>query len=624
MLLNHSPVFLRGLTDHAYFPETCTVPTSYGFYERTLKILKSIGFNWIRFHTWCPPEECLEAADRLGMLLQVEAPNGFKEQDWLDILYTCRKHPSVIIYCCGNEVRLEDEVIDYLEIMSEHCRAMAPDCLFSPMEGLQKVEYGLDKDAPGYVPGPFPYNKRLLEKLNRFSDVYAPHGSIFSYQSVETDEAMVQERLKVHDRPCLMHEMGINDSYLNLDLELRYENTRIGTDLFRLTREYLGRMGVLQNAALYYQNSCKWQRDVFKFGMEQSRQSERISGYDLLGAIDCHWHRTGYAVGLLNEFYEPKAGLSLEEVIRYNGESVLLVQIGQRRNFIAGQRVKMPVKASLFSGSKATDGKLSWRLADLLGKVYFRGSKSVTGLEYGRIANLGEIEIEFPRLDAARHMKLHARLSCDDLEIENSWDVWMFPEVRANELKDSVRIIHRLDDETLEYLQKGGRAVLIGAKPFPALPTTFQIMSGGRTRGNSATVVHEHPLTRAFPHEGYCSWQFYSMLKEGQAVLFNDLSLPFEPIVEMVSSYKLVRKQAVLFELKVGLGGLVVCSLNMDSSDPGAAFLKESIIKYISGDEFSPRTEASTEELRELISSAARLDVDFSTDEGFDESGHVL
>ena len=112
----------------------------------------------------------------------------------------------------------------------------------------------------------------------------------------------------------------------------------------------------------------------------------------------------------------------------------------------------------------------------------------------------------------------------------------------------------------------------------------------GRVQGNLATVIADHPLMRRFPHESYCDWQFYAMLEGGTAVNFNNLEVPFDPIIDVVSSFKLIRKQSNLFEWKVGKGRLLVATLNLDLSDPAAAYLLDSIVAYVQGDEFNPRT----------------------------------
>lgn len=628
MLLNGDPVLLRGLTDHAYFPETCTVPTSQAFYMDTFKILKRLGFNWIRFHTWTPQEECLVAADELGMMLQVEAPNGFQECDWLDILAACRKHPSVVVYCCGNEVALDEPMLAHLEHMGQHCKRLAPDCLFNPMEGLRAVEYDLDENLPGYVQEPYPHNAARLSRLDTFSDVYAPHGSIYSYHSLATDDGLMEQRLSILNKPCLMHEVGINDSYLNLDLEHRYVGTRTGPGLFSAARAYLNEMGLLKNAPIYYKNSCKWMHQIVKYSIEQARRSDYVSGYDLLGAIDCHWHRTGYAVGLLNEFYELKAGITEQDVIHYNGESVLLTDGGTHRNLSSGERLTVRMSVSLYGGCDMEQGTLHWQLVDDRQVVYSRGVKEVNKVCNGKVTYLDSLEVDVPHRMTAEHLTLQARLSGGIYEITNQWDYWVFPDLTLPSLSDpgqtnKIKIVRELDPDLLSYMVDGGRVLLLGGGPFPTLATTYQIMSGGRVQGNNATVIYEHPIMSAFPNEGYCDWQFFSMIEGASTVVFNDLDIPFEPIVEVVSSYKMIRKQASLFELRIRKGGLLVCTLNLEPSDPGANYLKQQMLTYLESDGFSPKTSITPEQLVKRLNSSRKFHVDFSTDEGYDNGGHV-
>ena len=52
-------------------------------------------------------------------------------------------------------------------------------------------------------------------------------------------------------------------------------------------------------------------------------------------------------------------------------------------------------------------------------------------------------------------------------------------------------------------LKEKKKVLLLGEVPFATNPTSFRIALAGRTSGNTATVIHDHPLTRNFPHEGF-------------------------------------------------------------------------------------------------------------------------
>ncbi|WP_168119857.1 sugar-binding domain-containing protein [Paenibacillus sp. HB172176] len=625
--LNGKPVMLRGLTDHAYFPETCTPQTDIHFYRMTLKKLLQLGFNWIRFHTWAPPEECLQAADELGMMLQVEAANGFTESEWLDILRICRKHPSVVVYCCGNEVALDDKMLAYLERMKNHLISLVPDALFNPIEGLRSIEYEIDETAEGYVTEPFPHNSKRLERLKTMADVLSPHGAKFrfSYHSMSADELEMKRDFQVYERPFLIHELGINDTYLNLDLEHRYEGTRIGTSLYSEAREYIEEMGLLHMASIYYQHSCRWMLQVVKNTIENARKNSYITGYDLLGAIDCHWHRTGYPVGLLNEFYELKPGLTAEKLLQFNGESVLLANCGHYRNIVGGESLNLTLSASLYGQEALRGGHLSWVLRGEDHTIYARGNRQIGFVDNGQVTEVAKVTVLAPELTVPRKLIFEASLTGGDYQVNNAWEYWAFPSLDMcdQEISSNTRVLDKLDEESIAFMAGGGNVLLVGSGPFVSLPTTFQIMTGGRVQGNNATVIREHPIFDQFPHEGFCDWQFYRMVEGAETIVFDDISIPFDPIVEFVSGYKMIRKQSSLFELTVGEGRLLVCTLQIDEDDCGARFLYHHMLQYIDSGKHVPAKSAVPEALRTLIAESRSLEVDFSTDEGFDVGGHV-
>lgn len=623
IFVNNTPVFLRGTTDHAYFPETCTVPTDTAYYMRTLRALKEAGFNWMRFHTTIPPEECMEAADRLGMYIQTETQNGFSDEDFENMLMLCRKHPSVILYCCGNEVPIDDIVNEKLERMSEKCHSLAPDCLFDPMEALLKVECFVDKDEPGYTTEPYEHNEIKLNALRQYSDVFAAAVWVFSYDSMYPDMTEINRRMSIYKRPCLIHEAGIFDTYLNLDLENRYENSRIGKELYTAVRSYIKEMGMLDMAPIYYKNSCLWMKLHMKFALEKSRRCPSIAGYDFLGAIDCHWHRSGYAVGVMNEFYELKAGFTAKELQQFNGESILVCDAEHERSLFAGQRKNVDIFASLYGGRDIKEGVLTWALIDDKNDVRDMGTVNVSNIKNGELTPIANIRAGLDSVNGiGEHIRLSVTLNGGGYMLANQWDYWVFKRPCGCAEEES-KVLRSITAEDVEYMNNGGRAILLGSGPFPKLPLDFQITPGGRTAGNCATVIHDSPLMRDFPHDGFCDWQFAPMFRKGEAIQFNELDIEFKPIVEIVSTYKYIRKQAAIFELGVGRGGMLVCGLNIESNDPAAKALFEHMKNYVLSEDFSPQIEIGSQKLLEIIKNRKDIAVDFTTDECYDAGGHI-
>jgi hypothetical protein len=444
---------------------------------------------------------------------------------------------------------------------------------------------------------------------------------------VQGDWRKLDERMVVYERPLLSHEVGIQGNYLNLDLEHRFEGTRIGPDLYASVRRNLEKAGLLPKAAQYYQNSCAWMKILRKQAIEMARKTQYIAGYDFLGPFDQNWLISGFPGGVLNEFFELKPGESVADVLKYNGESVLLLDHTNRRNFVAGDRFRMDLLASLYGEGPLAEGTLRWWFSDDQGTIRRRGDWPLRGVRNGMIEKLGTVDTTLPELAGPVKLTLFTELSGGEYDVSNDWSFWVFPRTKPVKTDGAVdaavlatlgsrypdlrpikqgeqgglRIVSGFDQDTLSFLNRGGSVLLLGQGPFPALPTSFQLSQTGRVRGNLATVIADHPLMRRFPHEGYCDWQFYAMLKGGSAVNFNDLEVPFDPIIDVVSSFKLIRKQANLFEWKVGEGRLLVATLTLDLSDPAAAYLLDSIVAYVQGGEFNPRTGVDIKTIARLI-----------------------
>lgn len=645
--LNGEPVYLRGATEHAYYPLTCTMPLNKTTYRANLQRMKALGFNWLRFHTWTPPEPYLEAADELGMLLQVEPPRGAGDEQWADILRTCRRHSSVVIYCAGNEELLDEAKLDQLERWAALRRELAPEALFNPHEALRGIEYGWKEEDLGddVKQEPYLHNPRRLERLKTFSDCIGQFAwGLHSYRSTDSNPTLIDDRLGSYERPCLSHEICIHGSYMDLDLEHRYQGTRIGTQLYAAVREHLRERGLEHRAGEYYVNSCAWMRRLRKHAVEGVRRSQRVAGYDLLGAIDHHWHRTGYPCGIMNEFYEMKPGETAEDVRRYNGASVLLLDHDNRWVCTAGQAWAATLSVSLFEQTAVDAAQVQWCLREEMGQIHEQGAWPVAPLTNGQLSELGTIAFTAPQLAEPAALMLEVRLTSETLQLDNRWPLWVYPSMRAvnqpitaddavadawpalreaaassDDEGEPLRVVSDLSEADGEALARGGRVLLLGAGPFPSQVTVYQIACAGRAEGNMATCIADHPITRRLPHTGFCDWDFQQMIDRGTAVQFDDLDASVEPIVEVVSSFKDARQQAALFELRVGEGRLLVCSLGLKPDDPAAAHLLTACIGYACSEQIAPRQALEPATLKVLMHKRPTRQALVGTDEGFDE-----
>jgi hypothetical protein len=112
LYLNGKPLYLRAALDQDYYPDTICTPPSTAFLEDQLRKAKELGLNCLRCHIKAPDPRYYEVADRLGMLIWTELPNGGlstersrarKKALLKGIVDRDRHHPSIIIWTIINE-----------------------------------------------------------------------------------------------------------------------------------------------------------------------------------------------------------------------------------------------------------------------------------------------------------------------------------------------------------------------------------------------------------------------------------------------------------------------------------------------------------------------------------------
>lgn len=588
--LNGAPYYLRGICEHCYFPETVHPGHDINYYRSIIRSVKKLGFNFIRFHTYIPEEEYMQAADELGILIHVESPNNTTLSEWNQIVRFCRRHTSVVIYCCGNEMLLDEPFIEHIRKCAEDVHENT-DSLFSPYSALRGLEYWFfePKQEHELADKPFRHHPRRFKTLGEFSDMYSSFtNEMNSYESLNCDPAEVDAWGCVYNKPRVCHEICIDGTYTDLSLKNRYNGLRIGkTDMFSSIERHLESKGLLSRAPLYFRNSSEWQRRIRKYCFEQTRRSNRLAGFDFLGPIDTHWHTFGYDVGMMNEFYELKPGETVRNVLMYNSPTVLLTDLERKTNFYSGENLNFSIYASHFGSDNLINAKLNIRLT-VSGKIIHKETIDVDKAENGKVTKLYDFAYTLPEVKKPQAMKLYITLDGNELFTENEWELYIFPKVSAPQ-PESLIVSEGMSGTELEILLKEGKDVLIlGSDPFVHLPTSFRIALAGRTSGNLATVIGEHPVLSDIPHDGFCGWQFGDLLEEGKAICFEDLSIPFNPIIEVVSSHKYAIRQSALFEFKAFNGRFIVCSLDFNDNDPAANWLKARLISYASSEEFLP------------------------------------
>ena len=607
--LNGAPVYLRGVTEHCYFAKTVHVPRDLGYYRMITAKRKELGFNFVRFHTFVPPVEYLEATDELGMLVHIESPNFVSATEYAAIIAFARSHPSVVIYCTGNETRIDRIAEAYLEHIAELVHGMT-DSLFSPMSALRGLEYYLMPGKDVIVEKPFHHNPERIARLAKYSDMFTSYQlGATSYESLNAWTAADLDAWGdlYCGKPRASHEICIDGSYADLSLEGMYppDSPIVKVGIFSGIRRQLAEKGLLDRADTYFRNSCEWMRRIRKHAFEKLRASERTNGYDFLGDINTHWHTFGYSVGMMDEFYRLKPGETVENVLRYNSAAVLLCDLGSDFNVTAGERKRIAFSVSNYA-KDAAGTELSVSLVDDGGHCVWQGGKACGDLANGHLHALAAFEVGIPESAEAKRYLLRA-----DVKglAANEWEIYAFPKGKGEAVssplqkESGLRIVTDISEEGLQAaMAKGERVLLLGAGPFKSLPMTYRIGMAGRCSGNFATVIkRDHPALAGLPNEGFCGWQFRRLMEGGKAIQL-EADVPFDPIIDVASAVKCVIRQSALFEYRIGEGRLLVCSFNFAGSDPAATWLRDRLIAYAASDGFEPAQTLTPAQLHAVLS----------------------
>lgn len=113
-VINGRNTYLRGTHFGGDYPLSGIPDCGSAYWDKIMETVKTWGMNFIRCHSYCPPEAAFEAADRAGVYLQIEcdmwnvfAPdaqmNNVLWEETKRILDTFGNHPSFLMLSPSNE-----------------------------------------------------------------------------------------------------------------------------------------------------------------------------------------------------------------------------------------------------------------------------------------------------------------------------------------------------------------------------------------------------------------------------------------------------------------------------------------------------------------------------------------
>jgi hypothetical protein len=101
-----------------------------------------------------------------------------------------------------------------------------------------------------------------------------------------------------------------------------------------------------------------------------------------------------------------------------------------------------------------------------------------------------------------------------------------------------------------------------------------------------------HPAFADFPTEFHSNWQWFNLLRNSRTMILDALPAGYRPIVQVIDNLERAKKLGNVFEVKMGKGKLLVCSINLPAiqDKPEARQLLHSLLRYMNSDRFVPAT----------------------------------
>lgn len=608
LLINDKPLFLRGTLECAIFPKTGFPPTQIEEWLRIFRICRAHGLNHIRFHSWCPPQVAFDAADQMGFYLQVECSSWANQSTTIGdgkpfdkylyeeserMVETYGNHPSFCMMAYGNEPagKHKDE---FLARFVSYWKTKDSRRIYTSGSGWPNLPVN------DYLSTPDPRIQAWGEELKSIINGSAP-ASNYDWSS----------KISSLKQPVVSHEIGQWCVYPDFKEISKYTGV-VRAKNFEIFRETLTENGMAQLADSFLLASGKLQALCYKADIEAALRTKGFGGFQLLDLHDFPGQGTAL-VGVLSPFWEEKGYISPKEYNRFCNSTVPLARL-RKHIYTNNDTLKTSIEVAHYGDAPLSNVVPTWRISDASGKTIFSGKLPQTDVALGNGIGLGEISVPLESITQAQKLILEVSVA----SFSNSWDVWVYPakkEKIADEEK--IKIVSTLDNITTKYLENGG-TVLLSLKKGTLKPDCGGNIGIGfssifwNTAWTMGQAPHtlgilcnpRHPALADFPTEYYSNWQWWDAMSHSNAIILNSLSSEIKPIVRVIDDWVTNRPLALIFELKVGKGKLLVSGIDFSQDmdkRPEANQLLFSLKKYMSSMSFNPTVSVPASTVKNII-----------------------
>ena len=628
--MNGKTTFLRGKHDACVFPLIAHTAMDVETWRHYFQVAKQYGINHYRFHSWCPPEACFEAADIEGIYLQPELPIWgnididdtelcdylLKEGRNLHRAYS--NHASFVMFGLGNEMSGEEGLAMLIQTFKKEDNRHIYSSGSNNYLGFKGKQANEDYFTTCRVgrEGDKQFNTHARASFS-FADAYDGGYLNHTYPNSEMDFSSANV---LCDVPIISHETGQFQVYPNYEEIKKYTGV-LKPRNFEIFKKRLEEAGMINLAYDFMMASGKWSALLYRADIEMNLRTPEWGGFQLLDLQDYPGQGSAY-VGILDAFMESKGLIAPEEWRHFCSEVVPLF-CTEKFCWTNDEALTGEVEIANYSESDLNSKQLSWTLTDSKQQVLDKGVLPLQ-VKQGELAKVGTLK---PAIASVRKAeKVTLALSIDGTPYRNDYSLWIYP-AADKEVAPSEDICVTDDlDAHLKYLTEGGKVLWFPSKDkhkdqtvgglfqtdywnYRMFRTICENLDRPVSPGTLGILTDPgHPALADFPTEFHTNWQWFPIIKQSYPMILDRLSDDYRPIVQVIDNVERNHKLGLLFEFKVGNGKLLVCMSDLKAvqDKPEARQFYRSILEYMESSAFAPSCSLSAKDLQDLFTAKVK------------------
>lgn len=617
ILLNGRVCHFRGTHDGGCFPLTGYPAYEEKDWKRIFGICKEWGLNHVRFHSWCPPEAAFQAADEMGIYLQIETgmwnyflKGGEMEQQlWLEterILDTFGNHPSFLMLSSGNEPHGEYKPV--VKEWVEKCRKRDNRHLYCAQSGWLWPQPPEELNATDYFYTCSRYNtSKMRGREGWFGKDYNKY-------------------LEDLEAPFLSHELGQYCAYPDFRIIDKFTGYLRPGNL-EVFRSLAARHGLLKWNKDFVKASGRLQFLAYKEEIEANYRTSGFSGFSLLDLHD-YLGQGGALVGFLDAFWDKKSYANAKDFRHFCAPVVPLLRM-RKVNYRTDEMFEAELEVACYTKEEKLETNVLWTVRNSCEKTVLQGVFPKVTILSGGNTYIGKMDFALKQLSAPDSYVLTVEL--EGTGIENSWKLWVFPEAGMPVVSPEIGIAKTLS--AVRKLLREGKKVLFLVQPenlqynspqLSGIPVFWNGRMGPKWSRNLGMWCDvSHGALKEFPTEEEMEWQWEEVFDGARGINMEGLPGELRPFLQPIDDWNRSYPLALAFEAKLNGGKILVCSADLQNNladRPAAEQLLHSFLNYMGSAEFQPDVVVTEEQMKTFMADTSimrRLHAEVSVKSSF-------